>query len=90
MASTQSNAEARLESQRLGPLQIRVAFICMLAQIFDGFDISAISMAVPVLIKAWGQPGPAFANNYSAPRDRGCPLSVMRAKSLSQHSSRVV
>jgi AAHS family 4-hydroxybenzoate transporter-like MFS transporter len=60
----QSHAEARLETQRLGPLQIRVAFLCMLAQTFDGFDISSISMAVPVLIKAWGFPGAAFANTF--------------------------
>ena len=59
-----SHAETRLETQKLGPLQIRVALLCMLAQIFDGFDISSISMAVPALIKAWHLPGAAFANTF--------------------------
>ena len=59
-----STAEARLENQKLGPLQLRVAFLCMLAQTFDGFDISSISMAVPALIRAWHLPGPAFANTF--------------------------
>ena len=44
-----SHAEARLEAQALGPLQIRVAFLCTLAQMFDGYDITSIGMAVPSL-----------------------------------------
>ena len=60
----QSHAETRLETQRLGALQIRVLLLCMLAQIFDGYDISSIGMAVPALIRAWGLPGPAFANAF--------------------------
>jgi len=59
-----SSVEARLETQRLGPLQIRVAAICMLAQIFDGYDISSIGMAVPTLVHAWHMPAPAFANTF--------------------------
>jgi AAHS family 4-hydroxybenzoate transporter-like MFS transporter len=59
-----SSAEARLESQRLGPLQMRVAFICTLAQMFDGYDITSIGMAVPSLSAAWHIPGPAFANTF--------------------------
>jgi AAHS family 4-hydroxybenzoate transporter-like MFS transporter len=64
MSQIQSQAETRLETQKLGPLQLRVLFLCMLAQIFDGYDISSIGMAVPVLIRAWGLPGPAFANTF--------------------------
>ena len=45
----------------LSALQWRVTFLCMLAQIFDGFDISSISMAAPALIKAWGVPPPSMA-----------------------------
>ncbi len=63
-SSSSSSAEARLESQRLGPLQLRVAFICMLAQMFDGYDITSIGMAVPSLSAAWHIPGPAFANTF--------------------------
>lgn len=59
-----SSAEATLESQRLGPLQLRVAFICTLAQMFDGYDISSIGMAAPALAAAWHMPGPAFANTF--------------------------
>jgi MFS transporter, AAHS family, 4-hydroxybenzoate transporter len=64
MSQTRSRAETRLETQKLGALQIRVAALCMLAQIFDGFDISSISMAVPALIKSWHLPGPAFAITF--------------------------
>jgi AAHS family 4-hydroxybenzoate transporter-like MFS transporter len=49
---------------RLSGLQWRVAFLCMLAQIFDGFDISSISMAAPALIKAWGVPPPTLAPTF--------------------------
>lgn len=59
-----SKTEARLENQPIGALQIRVALLCMLAQLFDGFDITSISMAVPALIRAWHQPGAAFANTF--------------------------
>src|SRR5580765_2754891 len=59
-----SHAETQIETQKIGPLQIRVILICMLAQVFDGFDITSIGNAVPVLIKAWGLPGPAFANTF--------------------------
>lgn len=64
MSRNRSDAEARLETQKLGPLQVRVIVLCMLAQIFDGYDISSIGMAVPALIRAWGIPGPAFANTF--------------------------
>jgi MFS transporter, AAHS family, 4-hydroxybenzoate transporter len=58
------SAEAILENQRLGPLQLRVAFLCTLAQMFDGYDITSIGMAVPSLAAAWHLPGPAFANTF--------------------------
>jgi AAHS family 4-hydroxybenzoate transporter-like MFS transporter len=62
--SRPSSAESRLETQRLGPLQLRVAFICTLAQMFDGYDITSIGMAVPSLAAAWHIPGPGFANTF--------------------------
>jgi AAHS family 4-hydroxybenzoate transporter-like MFS transporter len=55
-----SAAEAALENQRLGPLQIRVAALCTLVQICDGYDINSIGVAVPQLTHAWNLPGPAF------------------------------
>jgi AAHS family 4-hydroxybenzoate transporter-like MFS transporter len=59
-----SSAESRLETQRLGPLQFRVALICTLAQMFDGYDITSIGSAVPSLAAAWHIPGAAFANTF--------------------------
>jgi AAHS family 4-hydroxybenzoate transporter-like MFS transporter len=59
-----SAAEAALEGQRIGALQLRVAAICLLAQTFDGYDLSSISMAAPALSQAWHLPGAAFANTF--------------------------
>jgi AAHS family 4-hydroxybenzoate transporter-like MFS transporter len=64
MPTPQSHTESRLENQKIGALQIRVLILCTIAQVFDGFDISSISMAVPALIKSWGLPGPAFAGTF--------------------------
>jgi AAHS family 4-hydroxybenzoate transporter-like MFS transporter len=59
-----SATEAALEGQRIGALQLRVAAICLLAQTFDGYDLSSISMAAPALSQAWHLPGAAFANTF--------------------------
>jgi len=59
-----SAAETALENQRLGPLQIRVAALCTLVQICDGYDINSIGVAVPSLTHAWNLPGPAFTTTF--------------------------
>ena len=59
-----SAAETALETQRLGPLQIRVAALCTLVQICDGYDINSIGIAVPSLTHAWNLPGPAFTTAF--------------------------
>jgi MFS transporter, AAHS family, 4-hydroxybenzoate transporter len=59
-----SATEAALEGQRIGSLQLRVAAICLLAQTFDGYDLSSIGMAAPALSQAWHLPGAAFANTF--------------------------
>jgi AAHS family 4-hydroxybenzoate transporter-like MFS transporter len=59
-----SAVEAALESQRIGALQIRVALLCALVQVFDGYDISAIGMTTPVLIHVWGLPPAAFGQAF--------------------------
>ena len=65
MAETSLSAtEATLENQRLGPLQMRVAVLCTLVQICDGYDINSIGVAVPSLTHAWGLPGPAFTQAF--------------------------
>ena len=55
-----SSTEATLENQRLGGLQIRVAALCALVQVCDGYDVNAIGVSVPSLTHAWNLPGPAF------------------------------
>jgi AAHS family 4-hydroxybenzoate transporter-like MFS transporter len=59
-----SGTEAALEGQRIGALQLRVAAICLFAQIFDGFDLNSIGMAAPALSQAWHLPGPAFSATF--------------------------
>jgi len=55
-----SSTEATLENQRLGGLQIRVAALCALVQVCDGYDVNAIGVSVPSLTHVWNLPGPAF------------------------------
>jgi AAHS family 4-hydroxybenzoate transporter-like MFS transporter len=50
---TLSGAEAALENQRIGALQIRVAVLCTLVQICDGYDLNSVAWAVPSLIREW-------------------------------------
>jgi AAHS family 4-hydroxybenzoate transporter-like MFS transporter len=59
-----SSTEATLENQRLGGLQIRVAALCALVQICDGYDVNAIGVSVPSLTHAWNLPGPAFTQAF--------------------------
>jgi AAHS family 4-hydroxybenzoate transporter-like MFS transporter len=62
--TTLSAAETALENQRIGGLQIRVAILCTLVQICDGYDLNAVAWAVPSLIKAWHLPPPVFATAF--------------------------
>src|ERR1700687_2951493 len=65
MASAPSSAtETALENQRIGPLQIRVAALCTLIQICDGYDINSIAWAVPSLQDIWHLPPPAFTTAF--------------------------
>src|SRR5256884_2874719 len=59
-----SATEAALENQRIGPLQIRVAALCTLIQICDGYDINSVAWAVPSLTHVWSLPGPAFTTAF--------------------------
>ena len=56
-----SSIETALENQPLGGLQIRVAAICTLIQMCDGYDVGSIGWAVPSLTHAWHVPPSAFA-----------------------------
>jgi MFS transporter, AAHS family, 4-hydroxybenzoate transporter len=65
MAETALSAtETALENQRIGSLQLRVAALCTLVQICDGYDVSSIGYAVPSLTHAWNLPGPAFTTAF--------------------------
>ncbi len=55
-----SSTEITLENQPIGPLQIRVAALCTLIQICDGYDLNSIGWSVPSLIHTWHLPPPAF------------------------------
>jgi MFS transporter, AAHS family, 4-hydroxybenzoate transporter len=59
-----STTEAALENQRIGALQLRVAALCTLIQICDGYDVNSIGWAVPSLIHAWHLPPPVFATAF--------------------------
>jgi AAHS family 4-hydroxybenzoate transporter-like MFS transporter len=65
MADTAVSAvESALENQRIGGLQIRVAVLCTLVQICDGYDINSIAWSVPSLIDIWHLPPPAFTTAF--------------------------
>jgi AAHS family 4-hydroxybenzoate transporter-like MFS transporter len=65
MAEAQSRAVAAAShEQGLRPLQIRVAALCALTQIFDGYDTHAIGLAAPAMARAWALPPAAFANTF--------------------------
>ena len=59
-----SSAETTLENQRIGGLQLRVAALCFLVQICDGYDLNSVAWAVPSLIKAWHLPPPIFTTAF--------------------------
>src|SRR5271168_4836983 len=59
-----SATETALENQRIGGLQIRVAALCTLIQICDGYDINSVAWAVPSLTHVWSMPGPAFTTAF--------------------------
>jgi MFS transporter, AAHS family, 4-hydroxybenzoate transporter len=59
-----SATESALENQKIGGLQIRVAALCTLIQICDGYDINSVAWAVPSLTHVWSLPGPAFATAF--------------------------
>jgi AAHS family 4-hydroxybenzoate transporter-like MFS transporter len=48
-----SPTEAALENQRLGGLQFRVAALCTLVQVCDGYDLNSVAWAAPSLIREW-------------------------------------
>ena len=73
-----SATEHALENQRIGGLQIRVAVICALIQMCDGYDVGSIGWAVPSLTHVWHVAPSAFALAFlwsNIGRHGGCPLA---------------
>ena len=64
MAMT-NRASTGADSQTFGGLQLRVAVLCGLIQALDGYDLSAIGLAVPSLTKAWAMPPSAFTQAFA-------------------------
>src|SRR5579863_3784323 len=56
-----SATETALENQPIGGLQIRVAAICTLIQMCDGYDVGSIGWSVPSLTHVWHIAPSAFA-----------------------------
>ena len=48
-----------------GGIQLKVAILCGLIQMLDGYDLSAIGLAVPSLTKAWSLPPSAFTQAFA-------------------------
>ena len=59
-----SAAEAALENQKIGSLQLRVAALCTLVQICDGYDLNSVAWAVPSLIREWHLPPALFTTAF--------------------------
>jgi len=57
--------EASGSSTGFSAVQIKVAVLCGLIQAMDGYDLSAIGLAVPSLIKAWSLPPSAFTEAFA-------------------------
>jgi MFS transporter, AAHS family, 4-hydroxybenzoate transporter len=52
-------------SAAFGGVQLKVAILCGLIQALDGYDLSAIGLAVPSLAKAWSLPPSAFTQAFA-------------------------
>jgi MFS transporter, AAHS family, 4-hydroxybenzoate transporter len=59
-----SATESALENQKIGGLQLRVAAICTVVQLCDGYDVNSIGVSVPQLTHLWHLPGPAFTGAF--------------------------
>lgn len=57
--------EASGSSGSFSGVQVRVAVLCGLIQALDGYDLSAIGLAVPSLAKAWSLPPSAFTMAFA-------------------------
>ena len=59
-----SETERALKYQPIGVIQIRVALICGLTQMCDGYDLASIGWATPSLTHVWQLPPSSFAQAF--------------------------
>jgi MFS transporter, AAHS family, 4-hydroxybenzoate transporter len=57
-------AQAGIGGSGLASLPLRIAVLCALAQIFDGYDNHAIGLAAPAIARAWGLSPAALSNSF--------------------------
>ena len=55
-----------LENSQIGPLQMRVFFLCMICLIMDGFDVQAMGYVAPAIVADWGIPRALLGGVFSA------------------------
>ncbi|MEJ1962430.1 MAG: MFS transporter [Gammaproteobacteria bacterium] len=60
MSQQSVQIEQLVDDQKIRWFNIKLLLWSWLAMFADGFDISALSFAVPELVREWHQPGPAF------------------------------
>jgi len=53
MADYSKSLQAQLDAKPMTSLQWRVVVLCWLLNVLDGFDLTAISFAAPVIAKSW-------------------------------------
>jgi AAHS family 4-hydroxybenzoate transporter-like MFS transporter len=56
----------RIDGNAIGPVQRRMLLLCLLLAAFDGYDIAAMGLAVPLVAKAWNVPTGAFGGALAA------------------------
>ncbi len=56
VASPKSEIDSTLEQVPIGKFQIRIAILCGIVAMLDGFDTQAIAFIAPTLGEAWGLP----------------------------------
>ena len=64
MAQMQSPRIKARPGGGVAPLPIRIAALCALTQVFDGYDTHAIGLAAPAIARAWRLSPTAFADSF--------------------------
>ena len=79
--------EPLLDEQRLGPVQMAVVGLCVLAMLIDGYDMFMFGIALPVIAKAFAVP-PAKLTSVIVAQGIGLVLGSVAAGPLSDRAGR--